>query len=112
MLDWIWQAIIYNVPWWVWLWLGLLAIAVILYMVRQVGGLKNALMIAGAAAVALAAGLVHVRARQQGARDQQVKEQKNANTTLDNAHDARADVRSGDDDPSRLRDDDGFRRDN
>jgi len=111
MLDWFWQGIVYNLPWWVWLWLGIIVVSVFFFWARTVGGLKNALLMAGAAALAVGAGIINVRGRQRGAKDQQERDQHHANATLDKAHSARADARADNADPSGLRDDDGFRRD-
>lgn len=110
-MSWLWSFLLYNIPWWVWAWAGLLALGVLAMWVRNVGGLKNALLITSAVALAIGAGILSVRGRQQGAEDQQQKEQTNANSTLDKVHDARRDAAARDDDPDRLRDDDGFRRD-
>lgn len=110
-MGWLWDFLVYSIPWWVWLWVALLAIGLFLVWARSVGGIKNALMIAGGVALAVTAGLLTLKGRQQGARDQQQKEQRNADKTLDAAHKARARARDDLADPSRLRDDDGFRRD-
>jgi len=107
VLDWL----IYTIPWQAWLVIGIAVIIVISIWASAVGGIKNALLIAGAAAVALTAGVISTKGRQQGRRDQQEKEQRNANATLDKAHRARADAGVVYDNPNRLRDDDGFRRD-
>lgn len=111
MMDWVWDAIIYSVPWWVWATVAVVLLTVLLFWVRAVGGLRNALVIVGGVSLAVAAGIISIKGRQQGALDQQQKDQKNADRTLDRAHSARDRARERDSSPDGLRDDDGFRRD-
>lgn len=109
MLGWVWDFLIYSIPWWVWVWVVAPILIFAAIYVSRVIGWRNAIPVIGGAIVAFAAAFIGLKGRQQGARDQQQKEQRNADKTLDRAHDARRDARNAD--PSRLRDDDGFRRD-
>lgn len=111
MLDWLWHLIVYSIPWWVW---AVLAVSIAIWvfiMIRLAVGPKTALVIVGSGLAAAAVAILTQRAAKSGYEDRGREEQKNAETTLDRAHDARADAAARDADPDRLRDDDGFRRD-
>lgn len=113
-MDWIlngiWGWIVYTVPWWVWAIL-VLAIAVwVFIMIRLAVGPKTALIIVGGGLAAAAVAILSQRSAKAGWDDRGKKEQANADKTLDRAHDARADAAARDSDPGKLRQDDGFKR--
>lgn len=103
MIDYIFNAIYYAVPWWVWLFIGL-TIALLVY---RIWGLKAALAAATAALLAT----TYRRGQQTGWRDRQRKEENDAERSINRAGAARLDADKRNADPGRLRDNDGFRRD-
>lgn len=114
MFEWFWDGlwawVIYTVPWWVWAILVLAVAAWVFIMIRLAVGPKTALVIVGSGLAAAAVAILSQRSAKAGYDARGKKEQKNADTTLDRAHDARADAAARDADPGRLRQDDGFKR--
>lgn len=109
MLDWFWHLIIYTVPWQVWAVLAGFAALIVFIMIRFAVGFRGALVLVFSGLLVAAAAILHQRGQQQGWQDRQKAEQKDADKTLDKAHEARRDAAARD--PSRLRDNDGFRVD-
>ena len=97
----LWLA--YGVP--SWLWTGVAGVAV--QSVARVLGVRGAMMAAALTAVLLA----YRRGAQAGWTDRQAKREHDAQAAVDQADAARRAAERDADDPRRLRDSDGWRRD-
>ncbi|MFG1464228.1 hypothetical protein V5F77_15160 [Xanthobacter sp. DSM 24535] len=99
LLDWI----AYQLPWWV---LAIPALVAVLAVAR-LAGLRAAVTV-GLAAAAI---LIGRRGAQQGWAAREAKGERDAQTAIERARDARAAALRRDGVAERLRDDDGWRRD-
>lgn len=99
-----WQWILYSVPWWVWLILGLIIVGAVQYF----WGWQKALAALGVVAAVVLLG----KSRQQGWEDKVKADLKAADKLITRAVAARARAEAeAARRPEKLREDDGFRRD-
>lgn len=109
-MNW-WEWLIYGAPWWLQAAGGAgLLIGAFVLLVR-IFGLKTALQVGVPAAAVFAALVYGRRERQAGWNDAHAKGDRDADEAVDRANAARYDAARRNADASRLRDDDGHRRD-
>lgn len=107
----LWSFILYTVPWWVWLALALVVAAGLFLLAVQAFGWERVKPWVLPVFTVIGAGTLLTRARQQGWKDKIEKDLKAADELIAKAKKARDAETIRNQDPEKLREDDGFRRD-
>lgn len=103
--------LLYSIPWYVWLTLALVIAAVLFLLAVRAFGWERVKPWVLPVITVLGAGALLTRARQQGWQDKVKKDLEAADRLIEKAKTARAKQDARNQDPEKLHEDDGFRRD-
>jgi len=108
----LWNFLLYSVPWYAWLALAAVVAAALFLLAVRVFGWERVKPWVLPVFIAVGAGALLSRSRQQGWKDKVAADIKAADKLIEKAKKARtAAEREQREHPEKLRDDDGFRRD-